>query len=71
MNDVTYKGHTLSAIALSEHNLYSATVFVRAPSGDQRCSTLMGRFPSAILALGYAFKYGMAVIDCRPAPAYE
>ena len=70
-NEVTYKGHVLTATTVSDHDKYAVTLAVRAPSGVQRSTGLLGKFPSAVGAVRYALAYGMASIDCRHAPAYD
>lgn len=62
-NTIAYKGHLLSATALPEQETYAATLVVRAPSGAQRGSGVLGRFASSTGAVRYAFAYGMATID--------
>ncbi|WP_143753513.1 hypothetical protein [Caballeronia arationis] len=71
MNDVTYKGHLLSAIAVTDREMYSATLIVRDPSGVQHRSGVLGSFASSLGAVRYAFAYGMAEIDHRKAPSSE
>ncbi|SAL81263.1 hypothetical protein AWB66_06399 [Caballeronia telluris] len=71
MNNVMYKGHVLSAIAVTEREVVSATLVVRDPSGVQRRSGALGTFASPIGALRYAFAYGMAEIDHRKMPPSE
>jgi hypothetical protein len=68
VDDVTYKGHTLTATALSDHDMFRGVHIVSAPSGGQQRSSIFGKFPSAICAVGYAFAYGMTFIDYRQAP---
>ncbi|SAL03496.1 hypothetical protein AWB78_06604 [Caballeronia calidae] len=71
VSDITYKGYILTATALPERDIYTGMLAVRAPSGTQSYSGILGEFPSAIGAVRYAFAYGMATIDCRPAPGDE
>jgi hypothetical protein len=71
MNNVTYKGHLLSAIAVTDREMYSATLIVRDPSGVQHRSGVLGSFASSLGAVRYAFAYGMAEIDHRKTPPSE
>jgi hypothetical protein len=68
VNDITYKGHILTATTQPDHDMYAATLIVRGPSGTQRSSGVLGEFPSALGAVRYAFAYGMAIIDQRQTP---
>lgn len=71
VHDITYKGHTLTATALSVHDMYAAMLIVGTPSAGPERSSMFGNFPSAICAVSYAFAYGMAAIDSRQAPTSE
>ena len=71
VSDVTYKGHILTATALADHDMYAATLVVRAPSGTQRRTDILGVFPCALGAIRYAFAYGMAAIDYRQPPTSD
>ncbi|SAK51971.1 hypothetical protein AWB76_01633 [Caballeronia temeraria] len=64
-DDVIYKGHVLSAIAISERDGYAAMLVVRDPCGTRRSSGMLGEFTSASGAVRYAVAYGMAEIDHR------
>lgn len=71
MNNVIYKGHVLSAIAVTDREVYLATLVVRDPSGVEHRSGALGTFASPIGALRYAFAYGMAEIDHWKVPPSE
>ncbi|KND57625.1 hypothetical protein BSCH_00937c [Candidatus Paraburkholderia schumanniana] len=64
-NEIIYKGHVLTATAVSESDQYAAMLIVRDPSGARRASGTLGEFASAAGAVQYTFAYGMAEIDCR------
>jgi hypothetical protein len=64
-SDIIYKGHVLTATAVSERDQYAAMLTVREPGGVQRASGTLGEFASATGAVQYAFAYGMAEIDGR------
>lgn len=67
VNEVAYRGHVLTATALSDHDMYAAVVIVRAPSGVQRRATYLASLP-ALGPVRYATAYGMATIAYQQVP---
>ncbi|SAL66208.1 hypothetical protein AWB67_03649 [Caballeronia terrestris] len=64
--EVGYKGFSLTPLTVEEDGSYTAMLIVCDPDGVQRASGALGNFPSALEAMRFALRYGMAEIDgCR------
>ena len=66
--EIVYKRFVLTPLAAYDEGMYAAMLIVRKPDGIERATGVLGRFPCAVEARGFAVAYGMCQIDAQRLP---